>query len=357
MPEPLQCMEIWGGNRGIDSGVSLAGMDCWVYARPFRGQASSPNARAQSTESVSGSMPEAEVAGGDIHFVTSCATGRITRFLVADVSGHGAPVAEMASTLRGLMRKHSNFADQRSFVESVNRRFSQLSDAAAGTSAIFATGVFGSYFAPTDELSVCNAGHPRPIWYDESTQRWAMIVTPDAPAPRRGKKGVESAAPSNLPLGVLDDTRYDHRVVKLGGGDLVLFYTDSLMEACAPDGRMLGENGLVEILNAMDVGEPASLLPRLIERVVAYSCGRCSASDGAGVTRTDNHEFNDDVTAMLVCRNPLKPKPSPLLGVRGAITLAKGFFQSLRPGGLPVSLPEFGFGALLGSVFPGMNRK
>src|SRR5687768_18611008 len=56
-----------GGNQPADSGVVMAGLDAWVYCRPYHGAA----------------------AGGDVYYVSSCATGRITRLLVADVSGHG----------------------------------------------------------------------------------------------------------------------------------------------------------------------------------------------------------------------------------------------------------------------------
>src|SRR6478609_2236552 len=86
----MQCMEVWGGNQLADSGVVMAGLDAWVYSKPFGG---------------------AE-GGGDVYYVSSCATGRITRLLVADVSGHGASVGGLAVQLRTLMRKHVNQIDQ-----------------------------------------------------------------------------------------------------------------------------------------------------------------------------------------------------------------------------------------------------
>ena len=108
--EALQCMQIWGGNSEIDNGVSLAGIDCWVYSRPFQSAASShSNAGAAGNAAVSSASSS---GGGDIHFVTSCATGRITRLVVADVSGHGAPVAEMATSLRRLMRRHATLTSR-----------------------------------------------------------------------------------------------------------------------------------------------------------------------------------------------------------------------------------------------------
>src|SRR3954447_25427257 len=74
----MQCMEVWGGNALIDTCVSISGLDAWVYSKPF----------------------ENGEAGGDVHYVSSCATGRITRLLLADVSGHGEKVRNTAATLR-----------------------------------------------------------------------------------------------------------------------------------------------------------------------------------------------------------------------------------------------------------------
>src|SRR5437763_8511603 len=120
----LQCMEVWGGNRSADAGVVMAGLDAWVYCRPFK---------------------DSGTGGGDVYYVSSCATGRITRLLVADVSGHGASVSQTAAGLRGLMRRHVNQIDQTRFVRSMNEQFQALS--AAGT---FATAVVTTFFAPTN---------------------------------------------------------------------------------------------------------------------------------------------------------------------------------------------------------------
>src|SRR5438477_8597012 len=119
----MQCMEVWGGNQPTNSGVVMAGLDAWVYSKPYENASS----------------------GGDVYYVSSCATGRITRLLVADVSGHGASVAQTAAGLRGLMRRHVNQIDQTRFVRSMNEQFQALS--AAGS---FATAVVTTFFAPTN---------------------------------------------------------------------------------------------------------------------------------------------------------------------------------------------------------------
>ena len=73
----MHCMEIWGGNQAVESAVSTPGLDVWVYSRPFQGA----------------------VHGGDVHYVSLCGGGIVTRMIVADVSGHGESVAEFSGML------------------------------------------------------------------------------------------------------------------------------------------------------------------------------------------------------------------------------------------------------------------
>src|SRR5687768_8056732 len=80
----MQCMEVWGGSDIVEKTVAMPGLDAWVYCKPYRDA----------------------VGGGDVYYVSSCATGRITRLLVADVSGHGDAVRETAIALRGMMRRY-----------------------------------------------------------------------------------------------------------------------------------------------------------------------------------------------------------------------------------------------------------
>src|SRR5215471_12019508 len=97
----MTCMEIWSGNHATRREVILAGLDTWVYSQPY----------------------DQADAGWDFYYVSACATGRITRLLLADVSGHGAVVAQTATALRRLMQKYVNFIDQSAFVRSMNTQF------------------------------------------------------------------------------------------------------------------------------------------------------------------------------------------------------------------------------------------
>lgn len=241
----LHCREIWGGIEAADVHVELPGIDAWVYARPHGGAS----------------------GGGDIHYLGLCSHGLLSRFVVADVAGHGAAVAEVAQRLRGLMAEHMDAPDQSDLVRDINDAFEQLSP-----SEEFATAVVASYLSPMRHLLVVNAGHPRPLWYSRADDQWRAL-TSDVP------RVVERLL--DLPLGVVAGTGYTQFAMPLSPGDLVLLYTDSLTEACDASGRRIGEAGLLRLVRSLDPSSPAGLRPGILDAI-----GRCAG-------RSD---FDDDVT-------------------------------------------------------------
>ena len=52
------------------------------------------------------------VHGGDLHYLTVCGQGAISRVVLADVAGHGDIVSSVADRLRDGLRKHVNTWDQ-----------------------------------------------------------------------------------------------------------------------------------------------------------------------------------------------------------------------------------------------------
>ena len=229
-PERMECMEVWGGNQAIQRKFLTPGLKIWVHSRPY-GQA---------------------LGGGDVYYLSSCASGRITRMLLADVSGHGELVSQTAVGLRDLMRRNVNYIKQTRFVRAMNRQFVDLSEQGG-----FATALVSTFFATTMTYSLCNAGHPVPLVFRRQTSQWSELKNETS----------STKAISDTPLGVVDEAAYGQLDVRLQSGDMVLSYSDAVIESHDVDGRQLGEAGVLRLVRELGVQDPEELIPALVERI------------------------------------------------------------------------------------------
>ncbi len=238
----LACREIWGGTGPAQNRLSVPGLEAWVFARPHRGQQS----------------------GGDIHYVGLCGHGILSRFVVADVSGHGPAVSDLANDLRELLRRNMDNPDQAELMKALNRDFGEL--AQEGT---FATAVVCSYIALNHHLVIANAGHPRPIWREASKGKWQPLHYDMDEAVSDVPGVVEHNV--DLPLGVIGETGYQQFAVELSPGETVVFHTDSLTEVRDDSDRMLCEEGLIAMASRLDPADPETFGRDLLEAVQQYA--------------------------------------------------------------------------------------
>lgn len=306
--ERMQCMEVWGGNEPADRRVAMAGLDAAVFSAPV-GESN---------------------AGGDIHYLSSCATGRITRILVADVSGHGESVADVARSLRDLMRRFINFVDPTRMIDGLNRAFASLD-----TAGLFATAVVATYWAPTRTLTISNAGHPRPLWYRAKHGSWSVLAS-------EGASGdPDDSGVFDIPLGIDADGRYSQFGVRLSQGDVVLFYTDALTEASSSDGRMLGEAGFLDLVRGIPNAEPMEFVKQVVEAVAAHRGGRPSI---------------DDTTVLALTPNQEAPVAGIWTGLLGAARIVRASVKTLLQGSTAMPVPQGSVGVIGGAVVDGLNR-
>jgi phosphoserine phosphatase RsbU/P len=302
----MQCMEVWGGSQLTSSGVELPGLDVWVYSKPF----------------------EEAQRGGDVYYVSSCASGRISRLLLADVSGHGNSVATTAADLRTLMRRFVNRLDQKEFVRLLNEQFTALSS--QGT---FSTAVVTTFFSPTRRLSLCNAGHPRPLLFRAAEGRWSFLGHQDNPE----KKG-----PRNIPFGIFQLADYEQLDIELDPGDCLVSYTDALIESCDADGEMLGEEGLLRIVNLLGDIPAEKFISSLLQEIAERFPKNLSA---------------DDVTLMLVRANSRSLKFSLREKVHALRRFLKTFLRSLNPRAERAPFPDANLANLGGAIIPALGRR
>lgn len=242
-PDRMQCMEVWGGNQAVERSFKTPGLKIWIYSRPY-GQA---------------------VGGGDVYYISSCASGRITRMLLADVSGHGELVANIAVGLRDLMRQNVNYIKQTRFVRAMNHQFSEFS-----ADDRFATALVATFFSPTQSFCLCNAGHPPPMIFRQTTSEWTELKI----------EPVTTRRVIDTPLGITSDADYHQHDVRLDTGDMVLSFSDAVTESEDANGRQLGQSGVLRLLRDLPAKkDPEVVLPAIVEAIKARSADNLNQDD------------------------------------------------------------------------------
>jgi serine phosphatase RsbU (regulator of sigma subunit) len=139
---------------------------------------------------------------------------RCVQGIVADACGHGIGAALIMSTFRGLL--HADVPRGGGIAAAfgrVNRRLYRDAERLQ-----YLTGIFFDYHEETGDLHYLNAGHFDP-----------MIMHPDGSVSR-----LQGGGP---PLGMLPEAQYPAQVARAHPGDLLILFTDGLVELAGPSGE------------------------------------------------------------------------------------------------------------------------
>lgn len=186
--------------------------------------------------------------GGDFYDVFAV-NPEMWVLVIGDVCGKGAEAASVAALARYTVRAAAMHELQPAGIAAaLNDALRRTEDRAPFLTAAVAVLRFG-FGAPTIEV-VC-AGHPAPLL-------------------RRADGTVEELGIAGDLLGVFDTVELHQSAAQLHAGDVVVFYTDGVIEARDAGGEQLGCEGLVAAL-ARTAGSTADVTSgAVIDRVVAH---------------------------------------------------------------------------------------
>lgn len=189
-----------------------------------------------------------EIAGGDYYAVRRLDADRYG-FILADMEGHGIAAALYTMHLNLVWERYSGLLDApAAFASAVNNELVK----AFGGDVSFATAVCGKIDASDGRLHLSGAGGPSPL-----------VI--------RSSGAIETVPLSGLPLGVLEEADYGGRDLRLEAGDALLLFTDGAFEIDNADRKILGVDGLIGLLKAMDYPRTPLSMPALEERLLRYS--------------------------------------------------------------------------------------
>lgn len=178
--------------------------------------------------------------GGDLAGMFGTASGDFGLFSL-DVSGHGITSAMITARVAGYLGSRypdENLALRRDgagygFLPP-HRVAARLNERMVGQAGVteYLTMAYLQVAARSGRARFVQAGHPPPLLLRRSGE--ALFL---------GNGG--------LPIGLIEDARYDEHLVQLCPGDRVLLYSDGFTEAGLPDGSLLEEDGLLEIVGSV----------------------------------------------------------------------------------------------------------
>jgi sigma-B regulation protein RsbU (phosphoserine phosphatase) len=148
--------------------------------------------------------------------------------VVADACGHGMGAALIMSTFRGLLHAEVPCRDGIAAAFSrVNQRLYRDAERLQ-----YLTGVFFDFHPATGELHYLNAGHFDPV-----------LMRPDGSVSR-----LQGGGP---PLGMFADARYSAATVRADPGNLLILFTDGLVELADPSGAFFEVDRILETIHAV----------------------------------------------------------------------------------------------------------
>ena len=191
-------------------------------------------------------------------------------FAIGDVAGKGISAALLMATIQSTMRTQLGATNGASpqllstakLVATLNRQLY------ANTSLEkYATFYFALYHEETHSLTYTNAGHLSPILL------------------RSGE--VQMLESTGTVVGAFPTAHYEERTVPLEHGDLLVAYTDGIVEPENAYGEMFGEAQLKELVSKYAHADSSELIARTMEAVTEW---------------TGSSELQDDMTMVVVRR-------------------------------------------------------
>jgi phosphoserine phosphatase RsbU/P len=186
------------------------------------------------------------LVGGD-YFDYFTRSEELVQCVVADACGHGLAAALIMSTFRGLL--HSELRQSQDFTQLFDHLNRQLY--VGGELLQYLTAVFFDFDARAGTLRYFNAGHYAPL-----------ILHADSTSSE-----LEGGGP---PLGMLEDSTYEMREVPAQPGDVLVVFTDGLVDLHNSKEEFFGVEGIRQAVQ--ELLHPPCLLPDMACEIYGKAC-------------------------------------------------------------------------------------
>jgi serine phosphatase RsbU (regulator of sigma subunit) len=199
--------------------------------------------------------PALEV-GGDFYQFFKLPKNRLG-IVVGDVSGKGIAASLFMARLSSDLQYYASlYKDPGKLFSKINK---QLCDRAK--QGMFVTLVYMLLDIETGQICLSNAGHILPLFVD-----------------KQGVQTIGSNETKGPPLGILPDAEYGQERFVLNEEEMILIYTDGIIEAKNLEEKFYGESRLERVLENFSA-DPARLVEKIVASVDKFSRERDQSDD------------------------------------------------------------------------------
>ena len=204
---------------------------------------------------IAGVCIPAEEIGGDYYDYLPLIDGKLG-IVVADVSGHGIPSALVMTAFRSLLRTHAGIKGSPAEIASI---LNDLLPDFTGDSH-FITMVYGVINPNNGGGTFVRCGHPSPMLL----QKDGKLETLDANGPA---------------FGIFSNVGYTNENMTLSSGDILVMYTDGVVDLENPAGVAFGCNRLKALIARNKTISARGLIRRVIQETRNFSDNQIPLDD------------------------------------------------------------------------------
>jgi phosphoserine phosphatase RsbU/P len=205
---------------------------------------------------------QAEAVGGDFYDFMMVPNGKLS-IAIGDICGKGLAAALLMATLQATLRAEVSHVptDLSALMTTINRLFH-----GASLEHLYSTLFYATFDPATRIVRYVNAGHPPPL-----------II-------RERHSDIEWLTCGGVPIGLFPDCTYTVGSNRLNPGDVMVAYTDGIIESPNTSGEQWGVKRLMDIVTAGETRRTVELNRSIMASVDAFSRGARERDDMALVT-------------------------------------------------------------------------
>jgi sigma-B regulation protein RsbU (phosphoserine phosphatase) len=193
--------------------------------------------------------------GGDVYDYLDYGQGRIA-LAVGDVSGKAAPAALYAALVSGILRSLApQHLSPAAILAALNDQLQERK-----LDSQYVTMLMAVWDDSNQTLQIANAGSVQPLFVSSNG---------DATKPPK----VRTIQAEGFPLGLFPNAEYEEFTLSTRPGDLIVFFSDGIVDAVNATGEMFGDERLTHLLEAQHHSTAQSTVDEILKAVTDFQSG------------------------------------------------------------------------------------